>query len=202
MTLLTPDSCSKKNLRYFVFARFKALETVSIPVRRRHIYQAKTHNKFLAISCIIINYTVSSVHEALSAVEMQQQMLFGYFFNFSLQYIVQLVDTVNSRISYNKVNSANSNSKTEQLCGQNQLYAAGTSTCSSLGPKLVPYCTNNNNKIKTRTKQHSSCPLTGVTQSPSPAACNSSSLEGADMLIFSYSNVNSLNRDTQKSFLK
>lgn len=46
---------------------------MSIPVRRRHIYQAKMHNKSLAISCITMNYTVSCIHEPLSAVEMQQQ---------------------------------------------------------------------------------------------------------------------------------
>lgn len=54
---------------------------MSIPVRMRHIYQAKTHNKSLAISCITTNYTVSCIHEPVSAVEMQQQqeMLVGYF---------------------------------------------------------------------------------------------------------------------------
>lgn len=47
---------------------------MSIPVRRRHIYQAKIHNKFIAMSCITVNYTVSRIHEPLSAVEMQQQL--------------------------------------------------------------------------------------------------------------------------------
>lgn len=63
LTLVTPD-LHLKILRGFVFARFKASETMSIPVRRRHIYQAKIHNKFIAIDCITANYTVSRIHES------------------------------------------------------------------------------------------------------------------------------------------
>lgn len=39
------------------FARFKALETVSIPVRGRRIYPAKFHNKLVAAPCITLHYT-------------------------------------------------------------------------------------------------------------------------------------------------